>query len=111
MMKNEIAQKVIERANGYCEVCGGVAQESMALHHRKLRSQGGKDQVSNLIWVHHKCHNLGTFSIHNQPAVSVEKGWICPSWAEPHSFPFVKPDGSIVLLHDNGSESMMMEGD
>jgi hypothetical protein len=83
----------------------------MALHHRKLRSQGGKDQVSNLIWVHHKCHNLGTFSIHNQPAISVEKGWICPSWAEPHSFPFVKPDGSIVLLHDNGSESMMMEGD
>jgi len=54
---------VEERAGGYCEVCGLPAQPSMALHHRKLRSRGGKDTASNLIRVHHGCHNLKTSSI------------------------------------------------
>ena len=108
----KVVATVINRANGYCEVCGGSAlPENMALHHRKLKSRGGKDTVSNLILIHHGCHNLKTDSIHLKPASAEQKGWIVPSYKEPHEFPFVKPDGSIVLLQDDGTEAVMMEGD
>ena len=110
-MNKQVAQIVIDRANGYCEKCGGVAAESMALHHRKLRSRGGLDTPANLIWVHHICHNLGTSSIHSQPALSEDKGWMVPSWKQPEECPIVKPDGTIVLLQNNGMEFILMEGD
>lgn len=111
-MDKKVVEVVHARANGYCERCGlpGLP-ENMALHHRKLKSRGGKDTPANLILVHHGCHNLQTDSIHLAPAYATEKGWICPSWEEPHSFPMVKPDGTIVLLQDDGSEMIMMEGD
>ena len=101
-MDKKIVQIVQERANGYCEVCGGVAQEA-ALHHRKLRSRGGKDEVCNLIWVHHKCHNLGTDSIHLNPEWAEDKGYMVPSWRAPHEMPMLYPDGYFVLLENDGS--------
>ena len=110
-MDKKIVQIVVDRAKGFCEKCGGAATASMALHHRKLKSRGGKDSASNLIWVHHICHNLGTHSIHSQPALSADKGWMVSSWAEPHESPLVKPDGTIVLLQDDGTEAILMEGD
>jgi hypothetical protein len=33
------------------------------------------------------------------------------SWQEPSQVPFSRPDGSIVLLADDGSVSILMEGD
>ena len=103
---------VITRADGYCETCGSPGlPENMALHHRKLKSRGGKDTPANLILVHHGCHNLKTSSIHLNPAQAEQKGWICPSWREPVDHPFVKPDGSIVLLRDDGTEAVLMEGE
>lgn len=108
-MKSEIANAVLERANGYCEACG-LAGDNFALHHRKLRSQGGKDAVSNLIAVHHECHNLSTHSIHLNPKQSVENGFIVPSWAEPSEFPLCMSDGSKVLLDEFGSYITMKEG-
>lgn len=101
-MIKEIAETVLERANGYCEACGLPGQD-LALHHRRLRSQGGKDEVANLIAVHHKCHNLGTHSIHLNPSKAVANGQIVPSWAEPSEFPLYMPDGSKVLLGQDGS--------
>lgn len=91
------------RAGDYCEVCGGSAEVSMALHHRKLRSRGGKDTASNIIRIHHKCHNLGTDSIHLNPEKAEQKGHMVPSWREPHETPFILPDGSHALLLDDGT--------
>lgn len=102
-MDKEIVEIVQERAGSYCEVCGGVTEESMALHHRKLKSRGGKDSVANLIWIHHGCHNLKTDSIHLNPEMAERKGWIIASWQEPEETPFFKPDGSIVLLTNEGT--------
>jgi hypothetical protein len=110
-MNKEIVKIVTDRANGYCEVCGAPEKPSMALHHRKLKSRGGKDSVSNLIWVHHGCHNLDTKSIHLNPSYAEDKGWMCPSWREPSEHPFVKPDGSIVLLQEDGNVLTLMEGE
>jgi hypothetical protein len=109
-MKKEIAEIVLERAGSYCEACGGVGG-NFALHHRKLRSQGGKDEPCNLIAVHHSCHNLATDSIHLNPAKSVKKGWIVPSWGDPHEFPLHLPDGSVVRLDNEGNYLDTEEGE
>ena len=111
MMNQRIVELVEERANGYCETCGGSAQLSMALHHRKLKSRGGKDSVSNLIRVHHACHNLGTNSIHLNPADAEAKGWMVASWQEPDETPFLRPDGSFVILLNNGRIQLTEKGE
>jgi len=103
VLKQEIVELVNERAGHYCETCGNPALESMALHHRKLKSRGGKDSASNLIKVHHKCHNLGTNSIHLNPSMASDKGWMVSSWSDPETEPFLRPDGSWVLLKNDGS--------
>jgi hypothetical protein len=108
-MKQAIVDIVLERANNHCEMCGSGG-DNFALHHRKLKSQGGKDEPCNLIAVHHKCHNLGTNSIHLNPKRSIENGWIVPSWAEPSGFPLRMADGSKVLLDNEGSYTTMKEG-
>ena len=45
-MNKEIVETVLLRANGYCEVCGLVLTD-YALHHRKLKSRGGKDRIES----------------------------------------------------------------
>ena len=109
LMDRAIAEIVLARAGNYCEACG-QSGDQFALHHRRLKSQGGKDEVCNLIAVHHRCHNLGTYSIHMRPADAVEKGQIVPSWANPSEFPLTLSDGSKVLLDNEGSYIYLKEG-
>lgn len=108
-MKAKIAEIVLERAGYYCEACGLPGQD-FALHHRQLKSQGGKDEPCNLIAVHHKCHNLGTYSIHLNPAKAVERGQIVPGWANPLEFHLTLPDDSKVLLDNEGNYITVEEG-
>ena len=97
IVDNDIAQKVLARAKGFCEACGFSGE--LVLHHRKLRSQGGQDAVSNLIAIHSKCHNMGTKSIHNQPKAAKEKGFIVPSWEKPEH----------TVLHLYGSKPVRLD--
>ena len=110
-MDKQVVRIVEERAGNYCEVCGGPALPSMALHHRKLRSRGGLDTPANIIRIHHGCHNLQTDSIHLNPERASQKGWMVGSWQEPTKVPFTRPAGSIVLLQDDGSMAVLMAGD
>lgn len=62
------------RAQGRCEArcapsCAGRGAEA---HHRRRRSQGGSDELENLLWVCAWCHTW----IHEHPAVAYEKGWL-----------------------------------
>jgi hypothetical protein len=108
-MDKKVVEIVRFRAGDYCEVCGQTSQESMALHHRKLKSRGGKDTPANLISVHHKCHNLGTDSIHLNPEWAEERGYMVPSWREPHEWPITLPDGRFALLLDDGTRKILEE--
>lgn len=58
------------------EKCTGRAVHT---HHRKLRSQGGTDDQSNLLAVCLQCHH----HIHMNPALSYERGWLVKSWDTP----------------------------
>jgi hypothetical protein len=107
MMTMTINAKIValveQRAKGYCEVCGKPEHATMALHHRKLKSRGGKDSAANLIRVHHSCHNMSTGSIHANPAWAEDQGYMVASWQEPHEVPMRTPDGGIVLLQNEGT--------
>ena len=99
----EMREVVKNRCFAYCEKCGKPLNESWALHHRKLRSRGGKDTYSNFVALHHECHNTGTDSVHSNPSKSEQAGLMVGSWQEPSDVPLTLPSGDIVLLTDDGS--------
>jgi HNH endonuclease len=102
-INKEIIRIIEKRAGDYCETCGEVAQLSMALHHRKLKRRGGRDTPSNLIRIHHGCHNLNTDSIHLNPATSLLRGWMVSSWDNPEETPFLRYNKVLVILQNDGT--------
>lgn len=98
---------VWSRAKGYCERCGKSLSDNWALHHRKLRSRGGLDTADNLVALHHECHNLATNSVHNQPKLASEQGFMVSSWAEPSEVPLLLPNGDSVTLNKDGTYSVL----
>lgn len=66
----DVVEAVRLRADGHCEACGLFLFGIVVLHHRKLRSQGGRHTVENLILVHARCHD----AIHDQPNRSYDLG-------------------------------------
>jgi len=95
-------KNLYKRCNGHCEKCGGALPESWAAHHRKLRSQGGKDTLDNVVALHHECHNLGTKSVHLNPKVSYESGHMVRSYSNPEETPIEIPFTGLVLLNKEG---------
>lgn len=101
-MKQELREAVFER-DRYCVKCGQGLREPVAVHHRKLKSQGGRDELANLVALCSPCHNIAPDSVHQNPAISMEKGYIVPSWAQPNEWALTLPDGRRVLLENNGT--------
>ena len=60
---------VVARAGGVCHVC---YDPGTVVHHRKLRSQGGTNEVDNLMLLCQSCHEY----VHNHPALAVAAGYI-----------------------------------
>lgn len=52
----------------WCEVPGGA----LDCHHVTRRSQGGRDEVGNLIAVHRLCHSY----IHANPSIAKSRGFL-----------------------------------
>lgn len=101
---------VFKRCNGYCEKCGLPLTNEWALHHRKLKSRGGKDTASNLLALHHKCHNTGTHSVHLNPKIATQQGYMVSTYREPTECPVMLPDGRSVILTDEGDYLTVKEG-
>lgn len=88
------------RQDDYCLWCCSHLGPDFAVHHRKLRSQGGNDDPANLIALHHACHNLGSRSVHINVAVAVERGFLVPSWDDPAAVPLTLKGGGRVSLRE-----------
>ena len=102
-MDRVLRERLFTRCCGYCERCGGVlAFETMAAHHRLLRSQGGTDSLSNLMALHHSCHAGDTKSIHAHPHQAYNEGWMVRSGADPAATSMRLPSGVRALLTDSG---------
>jgi len=99
----KLREKLLERCKGYCELCGGSLGDNWALHHRKLKSRGGKDEIANIVALHHKCHNLGTDSVHLNPARAKETGFMVSSWDDPVLIWILYYDGFKVYLKNDGT--------
>ena len=101
---------LVARAAGHCDHCGTpfrIADDGhpvAQMHHRLRRSQGGTDCPSNLLLVRPECHTVHQLSIHQEPAWSVENGWIVERGKDPARTPvmiagqdwFLRPDGTKV---------------
>lgn len=67
-------RRTVAKKQGYrCPVCWDSLfnSEELHLHHKKPRSQGGKDEVKNLEWLHIQCHHKRH---HQQDIKSNDKG-------------------------------------
>lgn len=104
-----LRELILARCQHYCEMCGIGLTEDFALHHRKLRSRGGKDTADNLVALHHKCHNLGTLSVHLNIKKATELGLIVPRHANPSEYPLTLPNGSIVTLTAEGTYNYLVK--
>jgi len=71
----------VYRRDRRCVRCGG---EGWHVHHRKLRSQGGQDDLVNCVLMCRACHD----TVHSRRAeIGEPGGFIVPSWADPCEIP------------------------
>jgi hypothetical protein len=101
-MTPEVRAAVLAR-DRWCPWCGCPFADRAAVHHRRLRSQGGDDTVENLVALHPECHNVHPRSVHQNPRDAVERGFIVPSWADPADTPLRLANGRDVLLRFDGT--------
>lgn len=100
-MDAQLREQLWLRCGGYCESCARpLPQDYWAAHHRKLRSHGRDDSLTNLVALHHSCHNLASDSVHLRPGPAYERGLLVRSWEDPAATPLIMRDGTSVLLSD-----------
>lgn len=79
-----VRRAVHARADGCCERCRvRLPWPEWHCHHRKLRSQGGADDPTNLLALCWRCHR----SVHDHPADSYREGWLVRSHRVPAAVP------------------------
>ena len=71
------------RSGGICEFCR--VAKATEHHHRKRRTQGGKNSEANLVHLCHDCHHV---KIHGNAAWAYEVGWLVRSWQDPAEVPW-----------------------
>lgn len=80
----KIRLAVAERSGGVCECgCGRRAEH---IHHRKLRSQGGRHELANLLHLSNLCHA----DTHGNPERSYALGLMVHGWCDPADVPVVR---------------------
>lgn len=86
-----------------CARCGVEIWNNGSRHHRKLRSRGGGDEVSNGVLLCGSgttgCHGWA----HAHPAEATRLGFIVPRHANPLTWPILHVLYGWVRLHDDGT--------
>jgi hypothetical protein len=89
---------------GLCERCGHwYAAEA---HHRRLRSQQGRDVASNLAALCRDCHN----EVHAHPVDAGRDGWMLVAGDEPAEVPVKLAGGLRARLNDRGEYEYVAPG-
>ncbi len=70
--------ELVKRSDGRCEF-PGCREKATDFHHRQLRSQGGKNELANLLALDRAHHRW----VHDNPAESYERGLLVKSWQDP----------------------------
>ena len=98
-------EAVHARCRGHCELCGNrVSVSSMHAHHRRPRSGGRDDSLSNLLGMCGACHS----TTHAHPAAAVEDGRIISRYDQrPPAMVPVSLRGGWFLLGDDGSRTSL----
>ncbi|MDJ0796020.1 MAG: HNH endonuclease [Calothrix sp. MO_167.B12] len=94
----EIRQEVLERDNRQCQVCG--KEHSAQVHHIIPRSQGGTNELSNLIVLCGRCHML----ISPVPPWLITKLWQIPEAEIPAAAEAVQARIDEVMRKEGRSE-------
>lgn len=90
-------RRIEERDLDRCAMCGRPQMGQGQVHHRQLRSQGGRHIVENGILLCLWCHGW----VHANVRAAIESGYILPSWIEDPAMVAVKTwRGWIMLLSD-----------
>jgi 5-methylcytosine-specific restriction endonuclease McrA len=66
-----VREEVLDRANRTCEWCG-VPGGRLIIHHKLLRSQGGRHRVEDCAALHQNCHETA----HRNPSEARRRGLI-----------------------------------
>lgn len=86
-----------------CARCGVEIWNNGSRHHRKLRSRGGGDEVSNGVLLCGSgttgCHGWA----HSRVAEATRLGFIVPGYAYPAAWPILHALYGWVLLNDEGT--------
>lgn len=76
-------RKIIKRrSKGICERCWDAPAGQF--HHRRMRSQGGKDTELNLVHLCAICHHW----IHHNVQDAYDSGWLVKRWQDPDEIPW-----------------------
>lgn len=67
-----VTPALVNRSGGRCELADDTCSGEFHRHHRKMRSQGGDNQIDNLLLVCDRHHRY----IHANPAESYDNGWL-----------------------------------
>lgn len=97
-MPADVARAVQARAGGMCEalIPGVCTTRVEQLHHRRMRSQGGRHTVQNLAGICEPCHSW----VHSHPLVARENGWIVSAYNTPDTAPMLRRGVFSVLQGD-----------
>lgn len=102
----ELRRVVFDRASGRCERCGTPVVDGHECHHRKLRSQGGRDEVANLACLCPGCHHD---EVHARPGQARTDGWIVRRGSDPAMVAVILHDGRTVRLDGDGGYDVVFE--
>lgn len=80
----EVTPRLAIRSRGQCQVyLEGCTGRATVVHHRKLRSQGGTNDLNSLLHLCDSCHR----EVHKNTGSSYESGFLVRSWADPEEVP------------------------
>lgn len=83
----QLREAVLARAGRCCDFCAfAIDPTDWECHHRRLKSQGGLDEMANLVALHDACHSR----LHDDRAMARETGFIVHKPDDPAHTPVLR---------------------